>query len=582
VFSRRGPQKTRRAVVDRLDLEAFLAQEIAEELAKLGVVVNDEDARLVSHALDFSPPGRALPSNLVSAFLTNLYSALTAPKTCGPNLVTMRSFRTAALALLLAVPSLAQAETLTAEQALGRAAAGSPSLRAALLDVASAQQGVLAERGARDAVFVAQVTGGYTEVAGGTATAVGESGISAEKSLASSAAIRYTTDAGTALELGTNGDVSWRTPSTALDDGPRYTAGVYASARQPLLRGAGSDAQLAPQRAAEASAHAAELTRDATASQLALDVVSAYWELWYAERALLVQDKALETAEKQLSDARIREGQLGTASKADVLQFLSNVAAIHDARSQALTARQTRALELGRLLGMDAGRSLALDASGELPALAPPPPSTALFESAVSSSPELGALRANLTASRARLTAAEDADQPRLDVFATASAGLLWADSAGAGYGLAGGRPAYSVVGGLELELPLGGGRAEADAARSRLELSAAEARYQERWLAVTSQIGALRASVEAAREQGELAAESVRVARELAEAERQRLLLGTTTSSEVVRAEQALRAAELRELRVRVSRVVSQYQLDHASGALLARLGNAFLARKS
>ena len=483
------------------------------------------------------------------------------------------------LALVLAAPAVAHAETLSAEQALGRAARQNAGLRAALLDVAAAKRGVEAEQGARDPVFVASVTGGYTETAGAGATGAG---MSSERSLATNAAVRYTTDVGTALEVGTSGDVAWRTPSTTLDEGPRYGAGAYVSARQPLLRGAGKDAQLAPQRAASASARAAELSREATASQLALDVISAYWELWYAEQAVLVQQKALETAKKQLADAQIREGQLGTASKADVLQFLSNVASIEDALSQAVATRDSRAFELGRLLGMEPASAGALNAGGDLPALGPPAPTPVLYEQALNRSPELDPRGVEICPHRAELGAAEDADQPRLDLFATASTGLLWSNGQSAGLDLAGGRPAYSVVGGVELELPIGGGRAEADAARSRLRLDSAQARYQERSLAVTSQVGSLRTGVEAARVQSELAAQSAQVARDLAEAERQRLLLGTTTASDVVLVEQSLRAAELRALRARVNRVVTQYQLEHVTGALLPRFGALFGGKTS
>jgi outer membrane protein TolC len=158
----------------------------------------------------------------------------------------------------------------------------------------------------------------------------------------------------------------------------------------------------------------------------------------------------------------------------------------------------------------------------------------------------------------------------------------LWTDSTSAGLNLAGGRPVYTVFGGVELELPVGGGRAEADAQRARLRLDAAEARYQERQLSVSAQVGSLRATVEAAQKQSELAARSAQVARDLAEAERQRLLLGTTTSADVVLAEQALRAAELRELRARVNSVVLHYQLEHVAGSLLGRIAPAFGSKGS
>src|SRR5262245_11780098 len=73
--------------------------------------------------------------------------------------------RTAPLvSLILATfAGVARAETLSAEQAVGRAAHNNPSLRAALLDARSAQYAALAERGARDPNLIASVQGEHSE-----------------------------------------------------------------------------------------------------------------------------------------------------------------------------------------------------------------------------------------------------------------------------------------------------------------------------------------------------------------------------------------------------------------------------------
>jgi outer membrane protein len=484
-------------------------------------------------------------------------------------------------ALLATIPALASAETLTADQAIRRAAAQNPGLKAAMLDAAAARQSVLAEEHARDPVFLASVTGSYTE--GARTNANGTSTIDSDKVLGTKAAVRYTTDIGTQLEIGTSGDVTWRGgQSASLSNQPTYTALAYLSARQPLLRGAGKDAQLSGIEQAESSATAAELQQKSTASQTALDVLSAYWELWYADRAVEVEEQALATAKKQLADAKTRQSELGTASNVDVLQFHSNVASINDSLRQAKTSRTARALELGRLLGTTPEASGGLEATGNLPGVVAVSPVSTLVDRANESSYELAAMRADLDASRSRVSATEDADQPRLDAFATFSVGALWADEGDSGLGISGGRPAFSVVGGLELELPLGPGRASADAARARTQHESAQTRYQERELAIASQVASLHTDVTTSSEQIALANENARIAGELADAERQRLILGTTTSSDVVKAEQTLREAELRKLRAQVDAAESQYQLEHATGALLDRFGNIFGRRPS
>jgi outer membrane protein TolC len=473
-------------------------------------------------------------------------------------------------------PDAAGARLLTADDAVARAAAQNPTLKAALLDVTAAQQAVDAEQGARNPTLLASATGDYTErLHAGAAP-----GRTDTKSVSSQVAVKYTTDIGTQLEVGTSGDASWGASSGAIAGetpaGPTYTGSGYVSIRQPLLRGAGTDAVLAPLRQARSSAVAAERDRDATASQTALDVLSAYWELWYADQAVQVQKDALVVAQKQVEDAKTRANTIGTASQVDVLQFSTSAASIADALSQAQANRSARSIELGRLLGVDASEAASLEATGDPPSIGELPGAASITQAVLDHSSELAALRAQLDVARTRVGVAEDANQPRLDLFATASAGTLWANDGLPGLALPGGRPAYGVVGGVEFELPFGGGRAPADAARANTELQASEARYQARVDALTARAHSLRVSLDAAAEQVSLAAETARSAAALANAEHQRLQLGTTTSADVVKAEQTEREAELRQRRAVVNQATSRFELEHATGALLDRFAGA------
>ncbi|WP_437322830.1 TolC family protein [Sorangium sp. So ce381] len=490
-----------------------------------------------------------------------------------------------ALAATCSLSVAARAETLTAEEAVRRAASQNPSLRAALIEATAARQAVAAEEGARKPTLSASVTGQYEESYGRIADANGSApgnGVGALQrssgtSVASNVALRYTTDVGTSLEVGASG----RSPADGTP-GPNYGAQAYVSARQPLLRGAGTDAVLAPYAQAQASAVAAEQERELAASQTALDVLGAYWELWYAEQAILVQEQALAAAQRLLADAKARAETLGTGTKVDVLRFSTSAASIADALSQARATRAARAIALGRALGMAPASAASLAPTGAPPSLGALPSADALVRAASERSLELAALRADLDAQRARVSAAEDADQIRLDLFATASMDGQWVRDGLPGLSLPGGRPAFGVLGGIEVELPLGGGRASADAARARTQLAAAEARYQARAEAIAADVSSLRASLEAAAEQVALATETARMAGELAEAERQRLSLGTATSADVVQAEQTRREAELRRLRAAVTELTSRLQLDHETGALLVRFASVLPRRSS
>lgn len=476
---------------------------------------------------------------------------------------------------------------LSAQQAVRRAAAGNPTLRAALLDAQAAGHARQAEVGARDPQLTVAVEGEHSEVQARAGSAQDPDNTLASNDAArrtindavrSRAALSYTTEVGTELELGTAAGVTWERRRWSglaplpnnLNLGPTYTAEAYLSARQPLARGAGRDVQLAPLRQADASARAASSRSQQAASQTALEVLEAYWSLWYAERSVAVQEQAYDIAQRLVRDAELRANTLGTAARVDILQFSTSAASLADALSRARTEQSNTAVELGRLLGLSPGQARALIAGDEPPALGMPAAEDVLSEQLTHSSPALAALRADLERARSRAAVARDADQPRIDLFARASVGTLWDESTD--FSLSGGRPAYGVLGGIELALPLGGGRMSSDAAAAQTELEAAEERYRAELLALQARASSLGQSLDAAREQVTLSAQTARSARELAEAERQRLTLGTTTARDVVNAEQTAREAELRRLQAQVAQLSTHFQLEHAAGTLLAR----------
>ncbi len=483
----------------------------------------------------------------------------------------------------------ASGTALSAAEAVRRAATGNPSLRAALLDARAAGHALRAEDGARDPRLVVALEGEHSQVQARAGSAQDPDNTVASSDAArrtiddavrSRAALSYTTEIGTELELGTAAGVSWERrrwsglqplPSN-LNLGPTYTAEAYLSARQPLARGAGRDVQLAPIRQAEAGARAASSRARQTASQTALDVLETYWSLWYAERGVAVQEQAYAVAQSLVRDAELRANQLGTAARVDILQFSTSAASIADALSRARIEQRNTALELGRLLGLSPEDSRALVAGDEPPELGLPA-LAALSEQLEQSSPALAALRADLERARSRTAVARNLDQPRVDLFARASVGTLWDETSN--FSLSGGRPAYGVLGGIELELPLGGGRFTSDAAAAELELEAAEERYRAELQSLAARASALSASLEAAREQMALSAQTAESARALAEAERQRLNLGTTTARDVVSAEQTAREAELRRLQAQVAQLSTRFQLEHAAGTLLARFAS-------
>src|SRR4051812_28158270 len=158
-----------------------------------------------------------------------------------PRLSWLRRARWAPLLSLCIVGLTRQAaaETLSADQAVSRAATNNPSLRAALLDARAAHQGVAAEQGARAPNLVAALQAEHSETAGRAGDAGldtnGASSRSISDALSSKAAVSYTTEIGTQLELGASTGVSWDkriwSGESPLPDnlnlGPTYSAEAY-------------------------------------------------------------------------------------------------------------------------------------------------------------------------------------------------------------------------------------------------------------------------------------------------------------------------------------------------------------------
>ena len=234
---------------------------------------------------------------------------------------------------------------------------------------------------------------------------------------------------------------------------------------------------------------------------------------------------------------------------------------------QARVSRRSAALGLGQQLGMGEARASALVARSPDPTLASAAPAVAL-----GGAPELRTLAAQVETARDRVAVAEDGTLPRLDLGLNATATSLFTDDlSGNTTGLPSDRPAFVGMVTLDFELPLGDSQADADAARAAHDLEAARARLASRELGLATEQAKLRAELEAAATLVSAATDSARLQAELAEAERASLSLGTTTTSEVVRAQQSARQAELARVRALVDAKNTEIRLLHGRGTLLS-----------
>lgn len=481
----------------------------------------------------------------------------------------------AVLALLLASAGPARAEVLTEGGAVSRAVSASPDLRAAVADLRVASETLTAAEATYRPVFTADVGGGHSESLAATLDGVAPSSVD---SVEASAGVGYTAPFGTSVDVTLSAgwyrrDVN-RDPSatTTLTLGATYGAGAQLDVAQPLLRGSGTDVGEASIRAARHGRTAAEEARALAASALVRDVVSAYWELWYAEAAVEVQRAARDLAARQLAEAEARADQLGTVARTEALRFATELASLEESLAEAESTRRQRAIELGRLLAVEPTEAVAL----RVDAAAPPPAERVGAETvaaeAAGRSPELRQLQAQLEATRDQVRVARDATLPRLDLRGSLGVAGLWNDTTISDLSLPDDRPALSGWVGLELELPIGNARAEAELAEAEARAAAAEARLESRRRAISAEAARLVDDLDTARRRLELAEETARVARQLADAEGERLRLGTATTTEVLDAQEGARATELRRLRALVDQASAAAQVAHAVDRLLPR----------
>lgn len=469
----------------------------------------------------------------------------------------------------------AAAEVLSAEQAVSRAVAGNPSLRAALYDLQAARASVRAAESSFRPTFTAEVGGGRNEGFSATVEGIAPNGAD---SIDISAGARYGAPWGTELALELTGgwnqrDVN-RDPSatTVLNLGSTYGAEATLSLSQPLLRGAGRDVGEASLRQARHSRTAAEHARDLAASELLRDVLQAYWELWYAQAAVEVQRAAQELAQRQLSESEARVRTLGTVAQTDSLRYATELASIEEALAEAEATRRSRATELGRLLDLDTAAALELVASQEEPSIVDEVPAMEELVAIVrESSAELLQLAAELESTRDQIRVAENEVLPQLDLEGSFGVIGLWNDDTISALSLPDDRPAFAGRVNLALELPLGNGQARADLAEARHRAAAAEARQEARVRVIEAEVASLLSDIESSRQRLELARRSAALAQRLARAEQESLRLGTSTTTNVLDAQESARQTELRRLRALVDLAEALHSLSHLSGGLLA-----------
>jgi outer membrane protein len=355
--------------------------------------------------------------------------------------------------------------------------------------------------------------------------------------------------------------------------GPVYALVAKLTLKQPLWRGRGKDVGEASLRAARLSEDAEGYARDRVGSELLRDVLTAYWELWYADAAIAIQVQSQAVAVKQRDEAQARV-QGGSLAPAEVLSFETQVATRDEDVLTARTERQRRAHELARLLGVDE-REAAYGAVIDEPLSDLDTTRFAREEverQALSQSAEVHERGASVELARVQQQTADDPKKPRLDLDTYIQTQGLGNKSFVDATGQFVGGDVVSGFVGLTFEAPVRDHQLRAASARARLATQVAEEQLREVRQRVLSEVRSALDREATGREKVALAERTVGIAERQLIAEQARYQSGASTPLAVLEAEDKVRSAKLRLARARADLVESGLVIEHLTGELLER----------
>jgi outer membrane protein len=468
----------------------------------------------------------------------------------------------------LATPAQADdAQTIDEAWVVGTLKANNPTLRAAVLEVALAQEATHLEEGRFPFVFQADAstTRLKTPQLTSDATLAGQG-----NTLVVGTQLGRTFSTGTVASLRLQGQYSNGQSSLCgrLGTSPDcYQASLRVGLSQPLLSGYGPHVNLAGLRAARINEQKQRKSLDRRSSELLRDALLGYWEIFYASKAVEIQQAALDLATNQQNEAEQRVA-LGQLAAADALKFRTQVATLTESLINAQAALETSTTELARLVGTARAPWTASDRE---PELAPLPSQQTIIQRLREQSPALAEQTEALRLARERRSAAGDEYRARLDATTWVEAGGLSAGEMSPAFRQVGTMNTISVYAGLTFQKTLDEKRLRAARAQAAENEALAEATLT----ASAQQLEA--AAVEAwqkvqqARALRDAASTTLEIASQQAENERERFHVGANTALDVQVAEDTLRQARLRVVRATVDQTKARITLDHATGDLLA-----------
>lgn len=474
-------------------------------------------------------------------------------------------------------PASAPSQALSEEIAIERAVAQNPNLHVALLQASQAEYDESAEEGLYSVIGTADAGLTHSRRPFLNDSEDEEALVRTSDALDLGAGLTKPFSFGTVVGARVSGhrnvDIG---PQIFGEDqrriGPTYSLVGQLTLTQPLLRGLGRDVGLASLRQARLRRTATALAADATASTILNDVLRAYWELWYADQVIRINQASRDFAREQ---ARQAEEQVkgGALAEVDALIYQTRRAELDESVVLAITDRRQRSLALGLLLGEPSQAGTDLATSDSLPEVAASSEeAAAALADAERASPELAQLRTQIQLAQDELRTRGDPLRPRLDLDAYVRVEGLGNREVPPAFEQVGRFQAVSAHVGLTFEAPLDGTRRRSQIASAELGQHIARKQLESAVQRLRSEVLSQVAARASAEQRVQVATETVKVTRAQTEAERRRFAAGISIALQVQEAENSLLRAELRLERARVDWVLSEVSLAYLRGRLLER----------
>ncbi|MFH1730441.1 MAG: TolC family protein [Planctomycetota bacterium] len=388
-------------------------------------------------------------------------------------------------------------------------------------------------------------------------------------SVGAGAAVAKRLPTGTDVEAGVTAD---QTRGAVSNNAVR--AGL--SVTQALLRGAGTDVNLASIRQARLDTLSSQYELRGFAEALVADIESTYWDHVLAKRQIEIYEKSLKLAGDQLKEAEQRVN-VGKLAATDLAAARAEVALRQEALINARSLLDTTRLRLLRLTSPPGSglwqREVALKD-------APSTPSLKLDDVedharlALKTRPDLNEARLRVRRDELELVKTKNGLLPKLDLFVSLGK-TGYADSFGSAAGDLG-NEYYDVSAGLSFEIPFGNRDAKAQHRRAVLTRQQAADAVANMEQLVQVDVRSSHVEVKRSAQQAAATSATREAQEEKVRAETEKFLVGKSTSLLVATVQRDLVQSQIGEVQAVVNYLKALIDLYRLDGSLLERRGIA------